>query len=102
MPAKAISYLLALVFALAMPIGRFAQAQSQNPGKSAPPKLPAAAHTFIPRADFETLMKSDGDHPARVVDIAKSYNLGAYLLHLGPRKPTAALNGWSHSDISEL
>jgi mannose-6-phosphate isomerase-like protein (cupin superfamily) len=45
----------------------------------------------------------DGDHPARVVDIAKSYNLGAYLLHLSIRKPEATPPpGWAHHDISEL
>src|SRR5712691_8437071 len=60
-------------------------------------------HTFIPRAVFEALAKTDGDHPARVIDIAKSYNLGAYLLHLSPRKAGAtAQNGWAHHDISEL
>jgi len=69
-----------------------AHAQNANP----------PAYTFIPRAVFEALAKADGDHPARVVEIAKSYNLGAYLLHLSPRKPTAELNGWAHHDISEL
>jgi mannose-6-phosphate isomerase-like protein (cupin superfamily) len=70
-------------------------AEGQNTGSS--------LHTYIPRAVFEALAKTDGDHPARVVDVAKSYNLGAYLLHLSPRKPAAAaLNGWAHHDISEL
>jgi quercetin dioxygenase-like cupin family protein len=69
----------------------FAAAQSAN----------SLAYTFIPRAALEALGKADGDHPARVVDIAKSYNLGAYLLHLSARKPTPA-NGWTHEDISEL
>ncbi len=86
MHKKAIS-ILALVFTVSMAIGSSSRAQGQagqgqNAGKSAPPKSAAATHTFISRADIETLMKSDGDHPARVVDIAKSYNLGAYLLHL--------------------
>lgn len=58
--------------------------------------------TFIPRAVFEALAKTDGDHPARMVDIAKSYNLGAYLLHLSPRKPQGTPGGWAHQDISEL
>src|SRR5258708_2572041 len=70
-------------------------ADGQNAGSS--------PHTYIPRAVFEALAKTDGDHPARVIDIAKSYNLGAYLLHLSTRKPEAkALNGWAHHDISEL
>ena len=59
-------------------------------------------YTFIPRAVFEALAKTDGDHPARMVDIAKSYNLGAYLLHLSPRKPESVPGGWAHQDISEL
>ncbi|HXP84722.1 MAG TPA: hypothetical protein VN841_08385 [Bryobacteraceae bacterium] len=68
---------------------------AQNPSSS--------PYTFIPRAVFEALAKTDGDHPARMVDIAAQYNLGAYLLHLSPRKPgAAALNGWAHQDISEL
>ena len=71
------------------------RAEGQNVGSS--------PHTYIPRALFEAFAKTDGDHPARVIDIAKSYNLGAYLLHLSPRKPAAtALNGWAHHDISEL
>jgi len=69
------------------------QAEGQSAGSS--------AYTYIPHAVFEALAKTDGDHPARVVDIAKSYNLGAYLLHLSPRK-AAAQNGWAHHDISEL
>jgi len=68
-------------------------AKGQNAGSS--------PHTFIPRAVFEALAKTDGDHPARVIDIAKSYNLGAYMLHLSPRK-AAIQNGWAHHDISEL
>lgn len=62
-----------------------------------------APYTYIPRAVFEALAKADGDHPARVLEIAKSYNLGAYLLHLSPRKPGATVqDGWAHHDISEL
>jgi mannose-6-phosphate isomerase-like protein (cupin superfamily) len=85
-------FLRLLVFSLSLTAPR---AEGQNAGNS--------PHTYIPRALFEALAKTDGDHPARVIDIAKSYNLGAYLLHLSPRKPTAtALNGWAHHDISEL
>src|SRR3989454_3022612 len=106
MHKKAIS-ILALVFAVSIPIGTSSQAQGQagqgqNAGKSAPSKSAAATHTFISRADIETLMKTNGDHPARVVDIAKSYNLGAYLLHFDPRPPNTNLGGWAHNDISEL
>ncbi len=93
---KMILGVLALVFALSMTVGSSAQAgQGQNAAKS--------AHTYIPHAVIEALTKTDGDHPARVVDIAKSYNLGAYLLHLSARKANPdALNGWTHHDISEL
>src|SRR5438876_10135106 len=106
MHKEAIS-ILALVFTVSMTIGSSSRAQGQagqgqNAGKSAPPKSAAATHTFISRADIETLMKTNGDHPARVVDIAKSYNLGAYLLHFDARPPAKALNGWAHNDISEL
>lgn len=74
---------------------------------SAPPSAaqntPAAPYTYIPRAILDELGKTDGDHPARMVDIAKKYNLGAYLLHLSPTKAVPAkLNGWAHHDISEL
>ena len=91
MPAKIFLGVL-LLFSLS-PIAP--PAKGQNGGGS--------IHTYIPRGVFEALAKTDGDHPARVVDIAKSYNLGAYLLHLSTRKPAAAaLNGWAHHDISEL
>src|SRR5262245_32922937 len=90
MHRRMISGALTLVLALSMAILSSAQARK------------ASAFTFIPHADLEALMKTNGDHPARVVDIAKSYNLGAYLLHFDPRPPAAALNGWSHNDISEL
>jgi mannose-6-phosphate isomerase-like protein (cupin superfamily) len=66
------------------------QAEAQSP-----------PHTYIPRALLDELAKTDGDHPARMVDIAKKYNLGAYLLHLSPRKAQTQ-NGWAHHDISEL
>ena len=67
------------------------------------PQLEAQStpHTFIPRAIFDALAKTDGDHPARVVEIAKSYNLGAYLLHLSPR-PAQVREGWAHHAISEM
>ena len=88
------SSVLALAFALSLTTSSAARLRAA--GKS--------AHTYIPHADLETLMKSAGDHPARVVDIAKSYNLGAYLLHQDAKKGTTPppLNGWAHSDISEL
>jgi hypothetical protein len=94
MKKRVSSSVLALAFALSLTTS--SAAQTQSAGKS--------AHTYIPHADLETLMKSAGDHPARVVDIAKSYNLGAYLLHQDAKKGTTPppLNGWAHSDISEL
>ena len=90
MQKRLISGALALVFALSMSILSSAQAQKSG------------TFTFIPHADLEALMKTNGDHPARVVDIAKSYNLGAYLLHFETRPPNTMLNGWAHNDISEL
>jgi mannose-6-phosphate isomerase-like protein (cupin superfamily) len=94
MRTKRIACVLALVFALSIAIPLAAQ----NPTTTN-----SAPHTFIPRAVFDALAKTDGDHPARVVDIAKSYNLGAYMLRLSPRKPTTTtMNGWAHHDISEL
>src|SRR5262245_5422760 len=79
------------VCALLMNVSSSAQAQKKPQGFS-----------FIPHADFEALMKTNGDHPARVVDIANKYNLGAYLLHFETRPPNTMLNGWLHNDISEL
>jgi len=91
---------LALVFVLSMTIATSAQGRGQEGQRQNASK---PAHTYIPHAVIEALMKTDGDHPARVVDIAKSYNLGAYLLHLSARKANPdALNGWTHHDISEL
>lgn len=95
MPTKMISRGFVLAFAIALiPMA----SQGQNPTTTS-----NAPHTFIPKAVLDTLAKTDGDHPARVIDIAKAYNLGAYLLHLSPRKagPTE-MNGWAHHDISEL
>src|SRR6266581_9455349 len=91
MQRRLISGALALVFALSMSVLSSAQAQKKQ------------TFTFIPHADLEALMKTNGDHPARVIDIAKSYNLGAYLLHFETRPTTTGpLNGWAHNDISEL
>ncbi|PYS31392.1 MAG: hypothetical protein DMG11_01540 [Acidobacteria bacterium] len=106
MQRRAISGALALAFALSMSLLSSAQAQNKAQGsaeKGKPAASKSAEFTFIPHADLETLMKTNGDHPARVVDIAKSYNLGAYLLHFDARPATTGpLNGWAHNDISEL
>jgi hypothetical protein len=94
MHKRAIVSATALVFALAISV--LSSAQAQRSAKS-------PAFTFIPHTDLEALMKTNGDHPARVVDIAKSYNLGAYILHYETRPTiTGPLNGWAHNDISEL
>jgi len=79
-------------------------AEAQNKGQLQADKSKAAGGklTFIPHADLEALMRTNGDHPARVVDIAKSYNLGAYLLHFDPRPANTNLGGWAHNDITEL
>src|SRR5437867_7585893 len=102
MQKRVLSGVLGLVCALSMNMLGSAQAQGKAQGQkgSAPPK--SGTLTFIPHADLEALMKTNGDHPARVVDIAKSYNLGAYLLHFDPRPPNTNLGGWAHNDISEL
>src|SRR5437667_4352205 len=93
---------LAFAFALSMSILTSAEAQNKGQGQPDKSKAGGGTFTFIPHADLETLMKTNGDHPARVVDIAKCYNLGAYLLHFDARPPAKALNGWAHNDISEL
>ena len=94
----------ALAFAFALSMSILTSAEAQNKGQGQPDKSKAGGgkFTFIPHADLEALMKTNGDHPARVVDIAKSYNLGAYLLHFDPRPPNTNLGGWAHNDISEL
>src|SRR5437763_9867983 len=100
-----ISSALAFMLALSMSILSSAQAQSKGQGeaqKAKPASSKSGTLTFIPHADLEALMKTNADHPARVVDIAKSYNLGAYLLHFDPRPPNTNLGGWAHNDISEL
>jgi mannose-6-phosphate isomerase-like protein (cupin superfamily) len=102
---RMISGALALVFALSMSILSSAQTQNKSQGqaeKGKPGASKSGTFTFIPHADLEVLMKTNGDHPARVVDIAKSYNLGAYLLHFDTRPPNTSLGGWAHNDISEL
>jgi len=91
MQRRIVSGILALAFALSMTVLSSAQAQKKAQG-----------FTFIPHADLEAQMKTNGDHPVRVVDIANKYNLGAYLLHFDPRPPNTMLNGWLHNDISEL
>ena len=94
MQKRAISGALALMFALSMSLLSSAQAQNKAQGsaeKGKPAASKSEAFTFIPHADLETLMKTNGDHPARVVDIAKSYNLGAYLLHFDARPATFAV-----------
>src|SRR6266436_9964687 len=99
-----ISGAMAFALAVSMSILSSAQAQSKGEGqKGKPGSSKSGTFTFIPHADLETLMKTNGDHPARVVDIAKSLNLGAYLLHFDARPATTGpLNGWAHNDISEL
>src|SRR5437867_13190579 len=104
MQRRAISGALALAFALSMSLLSSAQAQNKAQGsaeKGKPAASKSAELTFIPHADLETLMKTNGDHPARVVDIVKSYNLGAYLLHLDATPATAAPpNCWAPRLIS--
>ena len=90
MQRRLISGALALLFALSMSVLSSAQAQKKQ------------TFTFIPHADLEALMKTSGDHPARVIDVEKKMNLGAYLLHFDPRPPNTTLNGWLHNDISEV
>ena len=105
MHRRLISGALAFVFALSMSVLSSAESQAKAQGeapKGRPTVGKAGSFTFIPHADLEALMKTNGDHPARVVDIAKSYNLGAYLLHFEARSPNTMLNGWLHNDISEL
>ena len=72
-----ISGALAFTLALSMSILTSAHAQSKGQGeaqKAKPASSKSGTFTFIPHADLETLMKTNGDHPARVVDIAKSYS----------------------------
>ncbi len=84
-----------------------AQAQAQAPaapGKPAPPSMPGV-FTFIPNVDLEALMKGNiADTPARVVNIPDNGNLGAFVLHMEPRKPMpgAPVTSFYHSEISEL
>jgi len=92
MRKRVISCAIAFVCAVSMSILSSAQAPARK----------SSAFTFIPHSDLEALMKTNGDHPARVVDIANKYNLGAYLLHFETRPPNTMLNGWLHNDISEL
>src|SRR5207249_10414212 len=90
MQRRLISGALALLFALSMSVLSSAQAQKKQ------------TFTFIPHADLEALMKTSGDHPARVIDVEKKMNLGAYLLHYEARPPTKTFNGCLHNDISEV
>ena len=84
-----------------------AQGQAQAaapPGKPAPPNMPGT-FTFISKADLEALMKGNiADTPARVVNIPNNSNLGAFVLHIEPRKatPGAPVTSFYHSEISEL
>src|SRR5206468_2414455 len=72
------------------------------PGQPAPPNMPGTA-TFIPKADLQALMKGDvGDTPARLVPVANGANLGAFVLHMQPRKATGPVNSFYHSEIAEL
>src|SRR5438128_2738677 len=84
-----------------------AQGQAQTPaapGKPAPPNIPGTTFTFIPKADTEALMKGNiADTPARVVNINNNSNLGAFVLHMEPRKPALGpVGSFYHSQISEL
>ena len=83
------------------------QGQAQTPaapGKPAPPNIPGTTFTFIPKADTEALMKGNiADTPARVVHINNNSNLGAFVLHMEPRKPAPGpVGSFYHSEISEL
>jgi mannose-6-phosphate isomerase-like protein (cupin superfamily) len=84
-----------------------AQAQGQTaaaaPVKTAPPNMPGT-FTFIPKADLEALMKGNiADTPARVVPAGGNSNVGAFVLHMEPRKAgTGPVNSFYHSEITEL
>jgi mannose-6-phosphate isomerase-like protein (cupin superfamily) len=74
------------------------------PGKAAPPNIPGTTFTFIPKADTEALMKGTiADSPARVVPVNNNSNLGAFVLHMEPRKPgPGPVQSFYHSEVSEL
>jgi mannose-6-phosphate isomerase-like protein (cupin superfamily) len=80
------------------------QAQNAAPGKPAPPNVPGATFTFIPKADLEALMKGNiADTPARVVKIANDGHFGAFVLHMEPRKAAQGpVNSFYHSEIAEV
>jgi oxalate decarboxylase/phosphoglucose isomerase-like protein (cupin superfamily) len=83
-----------------------AQQQAQTPAppaQPAPPNMPGRA-TFIPKASLEALMKGAiGDTPARVVPVSGGANLGAFVLHMEPRKAgPGPVNSFYHSEIAEL
>lgn len=85
-----------------------AQAAMQAPPQTVPPK-PASPNmpgkfTYIPKADLEALMKGNiADTPARVVPTPKGSKLGAFVLHMEPRKPAGGpVTSFYHSEVTEL
>lgn len=87
-----------------------AQAGLQAPAPTQPAAAPRPAtpnmpgtFTYIPKADLEPLMKGTiGDTPARVVTTPNG-KLGAFVLHMEPRKPTGGpVTSFYHSEVTEL
>ena len=113
MRKKMMLSVLALLFVVSMTSQSSSQAQGQQgqsaaapatQGRPAPPNIPGTTFTFIPKADTEALMKGNiADTPARVVHINNNSNLGAFVLHMEPRKPAPGpVGSFYHSEISEL
>jgi mannose-6-phosphate isomerase-like protein (cupin superfamily) len=77
-----------------------------NKGGRSVPAPADATFAFIPKADFEALMKGNiADTPARMMNVNNAASLGAFILHMEPRKPAAApapVNSFYHAEISEM
>ena len=85
-----------------------AENQEQGQRQNAPAARPGPANmpgtfTFIPKTEVAAqMLNTRGDRPVRVVPIAKTANLGAFILHYETMKNTTPVNAFYHTEISEL
>ncbi len=79
----------------------FSTAPALSQDRAAPAKM-SESHSYIPAADLDILMgPTRGDRAARVVDIGRGAQLGAYILHYEAME-NAQPDSFYHSEINEV
>ena len=66
--------------------------------------MPPALGTFVPAAEIETVVKAPTgglDRVVKIVDVGRN-NVGVAVLRRGALKPSGAVNGINHANVSEV